>query len=111
MKKLALIVALLALSLPLMADTWKNVSIMDASCAAKPDLMANPDKHARTCAVKCAKAGYGAIVDGKFVKFDEKGSALAKDALSKSEKADHLRATVTGEMKDGVIRVSALTLE
>jgi hypothetical protein len=111
MKKLALMILIAALALPLAAETWKGVSLMDANCAGKPDLMANPDKHSRSCALKCAKAGYGTILDGKYVKFDEKGSALAKEALSKSEKKDHLRATVTGEMKDGVIQVSALTLD
>ena len=28
----------------------------------------------------------------------------------KSEKSDHLKATVSGELKDGVIHVSSLTL-
>jgi hypothetical protein len=51
------------------------------------------------------------MVDGKFVKFDSKGSDLAKEALQKSDKKDHLRATVSGEMKDGVIQVSSLTLD
>ena len=57
------------------------------------------------------KAGYGAVVDGKFIKFDEKGNELAKAALMKSDKKDNLRADVTGKMKDGVIDVSSLKLE
>ena len=111
MKKAALVVLALTLALPLSAETWKNVSLMDAGCAGKKEAMANPDAHARACALKCAKAGYGAVVDGKFVKFDEKGSGLAKDALKKSDKKDHLRATVTGELKDGVIHVASLKLD
>ena len=107
-----LVVALvLALALPLSAETWKDVALMDAGCAAKPDKLADPDAHPRSCALQCAKSGYGAVVEGKFVKFDAKGSDLAKDALTKSEKKDHLRATVTGELKDGVINVTSLTLQ
>jgi hypothetical protein len=111
MKKTALIILIAALALPLYAATWKNVSLMDAGCAAKKEKMANPDAHARSCALQCAKGGYGAVVDGKFVKFDAKGNELAKEALTKSDKKDHLRATIDGELKDGVIQVSSLKLE
>lgn len=111
MKRIALTIAALALALPLFATTWKDVSLMDASCAKKKDVISSPDKHTRSCALQCSKAGYGAVVDGKFVKFDDKGSELAKAALEKSDKKDHLRATVTGELKDGVITVTALTLD
>ena len=111
MKKAALVILALALALPLSAETWKNVSLMDGGCAKKKDVMANPEKHSRSCAMKCAKAGYGAVVDGKFVKFDEKGNDMAKKALKKSDKKDHLRATVSGELKDGVIHVSSLHLD
>jgi Flp pilus assembly protein CpaB len=111
MRKTALAILALALALPLSAATWKNVSLMDANCATKKAAMENPDNHTRSCSIQCAKAGYGAVVDGKFVKFDSKGSDLAKEALQKSEKKDHLRATVNGEMKDGVIHVSSLTMD
>jgi hypothetical protein len=84
---------------------------MDASCAMKKEKTANPDQHTRSCAMQCAKAGYGAMVDGKFVKFDDKGSDLAKAALQKSDKKDHLRATIDGEMKDGMLHVSSLKLD
>ncbi len=111
MKKAALVVLVVLVSLPLSAATWKNVSLMDAGCAGKEKAMSNPDGHARSCALQCAKSGYGAVVDGKFVKFDQKGSDLAKAALQKSGKKDHLRATITGDMKDGMIHVSQLTLD
>ena len=111
MKKTALIVLVAALALPLSAETWKDVSLMDASCAAKAEKMKDPDEHARACAVRCAKSGYGAVVNGKFVKFDSKGNKLAEEALEKSDKKDHIRANVQGEMKDGVIQVSSLTLQ
>ena len=111
MKKLPLVILVALIALPLSAETWKNVSLMDAGCASKKDMVANPDAHARSCALQCSKAGYGAVVDGKFVKFDQKGSDLTKAALQKSDKKDHLRATVTGDMKDGVLHVSSLKLD
>jgi hypothetical protein len=111
MKRTALIILAIALALPLSAETWKNVSLMDAGCAGKKEKMANPDAHKRSCAMQCAKAGFGAVVNGKFVKFDGKGNDLTKVALQKSDKKDHLRATVEGEMKGGVIHVSSLKLQ
>jgi len=111
MRKASLVLLALALALPLSAETWKNVSVMDGNCAKKEEKLAKADAHTKECALKCAKSGYGSVVDGKFVKFDEKGNEMAKAALMKSDKKDHLRADVTGEMKDGVIHVSSLKVE
>jgi hypothetical protein len=111
MRKASLVLLALALALPLSAETWKNVSLIDGGCAKHEEKLATPDAHTKECALKCSKAGYGSVVDGKFIKFDEKGNEMAKAALMKSDKKDHLRANVTGEMKDGVIHVSSLKLE
>jgi hypothetical protein len=110
-KHAALAALALVVALPLFADTWKNVSLMDAGCASKKEAMADPAKHTKSCAMQCSKSGYGAVVDGKFVKFDKKGSDLAAKAIKKSDKKDNLRANVTGELKGGEIHVSALTME
>lgn len=111
MKRAFVLFAIVFASLPLHATTWKNVSLMDAKCAGRPDITANADRHSRVCALQCARSGYGAIIEGRYVPFDAKGSAMAKAALSKAKKKDHLRVDITGEMKDDVIRVRALTLE
>ncbi len=111
MKKIGFAVLASLLALPLAAETWKNVSLMDAGCAAKKDVVAKPDEHPKACALQCAKAGYGAIVNGKFVKFDKKGDELASEAIKNSSKSDHLRATVVGEMKNGTIQVTSLTMD
>ena len=111
MKKITLAILAFALALPLAATTWKSVPLMDADCAGEQSKLDNPDNHSRGCALKCSDSGYGIVVDKKFVKFDAKGNDLAKAALEKSEKKNHLRVTVDGEMKDGQINVSALTLE
>jgi len=112
MKKVVLGILILALALPLAAATWKDVALMDAGCATHKEKMDKPDEHSKTCAMRCGKeGGYGAIVDGKFVKFDKKGDELTDAALKKTEKTDHLRADVTGEMKDGKINVSAIEIK
>ena len=110
MKKTILAALVLMIALPLAAETWKNVSLMDAGCANKKEAMAAPEKHTKSCAMQCSKAGYGAVVDGKFVKFDKAGSDLAAAAIKASDKKDNLRADVTGEMKDGQITVSKLEM-
>ena len=112
MKKFVLGILVLALALPLAAETWKDVALMDAGCATHKEKMDKPDEHTKACAMRCgAKGGYGAIVDGKFIKFDQKGDELTDAALKKSDKTDHLRADVTGEMKDGKIEVSAIEIK
>ena len=112
MKKLILTTLVLALALPLSAATWKDVALMDAGCAVHKEKTDAPDAHTKTCAIRCgAKTGYGAMVDGKFIKFDKKGDELTDAALKKTDKTDHLRANVTGELKDGKIEVSALELK
>ena len=113
MRKASLVLLALVFALPLSlsAETWKGVSLMDGGCAKHAEKLATPDTHTKECALKCSKAGYGTVVDGKFIKFDAKGNEMVKDALMKSDKKDHLRANVTGEMKDGEIHVSALKLE
>jgi len=110
MKKTVFAALALLVALPLAAETWKNVSLMDAGCSTKADVMASPEKHTKHCAMQCSKSGYGAVVDGKFVKFDKHGSELAMDAIKASDKKDNLRADVTGEMKDGEIVVSKLEM-
>jgi len=111
MKKYALVVLALALSMPLFAKELKNVALLDSHCAEKKDVLSSPDGHSRSCMMSCAKNGYGVVVDGKFVKFDAKGNELAKEALKNSKQKDHLRATVDGEMKGDTLEVKSLKLD
>src|ERR1700752_2094278 len=98
MKRLILGLLVIALATPLAAATWEKVALMDANCAAKEKFATHPENHTRACDLQCSKAGYGAMVDGKFVKFDAKGNELAADALKKSDKKDHITVTVSGDM-------------
>lgn len=92
------------------AEEWKGVSVIDTNCLEK--VKADPDKHPRSCALQCAKSGYGLLTsDGKYLKFDAAGNEKALAALKASDKADHLRANVTGERDGDTVKVSSLTLQ
>lgn len=91
------------------AETWKNVSLVDANCAAK--VKDNPDAHKRACALQCSKSGYGILTsDGTYLKFDEHGNELAAAALKASNASDHLRATVTGDREGNTIKIDSLKM-
>ncbi len=109
MKKLAVVLVTLVLAQIALAQTWDNVSLIDANCAARAK--ANPDAHPRACALKCGKAGYGVITaDGDFLKFDAAGNAKAAELVKSTTKADHLRVTVTGERQGDQLNVKSISL-
>ena len=111
-KLLCLIAAVIAFPMALQAETWKNVSLMDASCAAKAEARANPDAHTKTCAIQCQKGGYGILTsDGGFLKFDAAGNKKIEAALKATKKTDHLRVDVQGELKGSDIAVKSVSLD
>jgi len=97
--------------------------LSDVMCATKgvageeASIQTSPEKHA----VECMKmprrdaSEYGIFVkDGEsdryvFYKFDEKGSELAKELLSKTERADNMHIKVTGTMLVDKIMVESIT--
>jgi hypothetical protein len=100
----------LALAGAASAETWKNVVVIDTLCLK--DFEAKLDEHTRDCALQCEKGGYGLVTaDGKFLKFDAAGNQKAVAALKASKKEDHLRGTVVGELKEGVVHVKSVTLD
>jgi hypothetical protein len=112
MAKITVITAILliALSSIAAAETWTNVSLVDANCAAK--VKADPDKHTTQCALHCADSGMGILTsDGSFLKFDAAGNQKAIAALKATKKTDHLRATVTGDRNGDNIKVQSLKLD
>lgn len=109
MKKLMMFAAFAALPALAGAETWTNAAMVDVSCSAKAK--ANPDAHTRSCALACAKSGYGILTsDGTFLKFDQKGNDEALAALKKTNKKDHLRVTVNGELSGDTIHVQSVKL-
>ncbi len=83
--------------------------MIDIQCSSKAK--ANPDAHTRSCALTCAKSGFG-IVDnsGNYLNFDEKGNEQAKMLLENTSKTDHLRVDVSGTKEGNIIHVESLRL-
>jgi hypothetical protein len=92
------------------AETWKDVSVIDTQCLAK--VKADPDKHPKSCALQCAKGGYGLLTsDGTYLTFDDGGNKKTLAALNATEKKDHLRATVVGERQGETVRVESIGID
>jgi hypothetical protein len=111
MRNFLLLAVLAVFALPAFAseENYKNVPVVDAKCSAK--VAANPDAHPRACALQCQASGYGVITeDKKFVKFDADGNTKIIDALKKSDKKDHLRVDVSGDLQGDTLKVKTITL-
>ena len=109
-RALTILAALLALPLAVAAETWKNVPVIDTSCLSK--VKADPDKHPVSCALRCAKGGYGLLLtDGTYLKFDTAGNEKAVAALKETKKTNTIRATVEGEKDGETIKVKSVKLD
>ncbi len=65
----------------------------------------------RDCALMCEKSGYGIVTaDKKFLKFDPDGNAKVLAALKASDKEDHLRVNVSGDVPGDTIKVTSVKL-
>lgn len=113
----ALVVALSLASLGLADDKKVTLTgnIVDKACSAgvakKDDPQAAAAAHSKGCSLseRCANSGFGVYSDGKFTEFDEKGAALAKDALKKSAKEKGAKFKVTGMVHDGKMMVESIS--
>jgi len=111
MGKLAylLLMGMLALPAVAVAETYKDVPVVDVNCSKKA--AADPDSHTRACALKCEASGFGIVTgDKRFLKFDAQGNKQIVEALKASDKKDHLRVDVTGDVKDGTLQVTSIKL-
>lgn len=106
---LRLLSAASLLAMAAFADTW-NGTIVDVMCRGK-DLAGHTSK----CATmpNCAKSGFGVVLaDGKFLKFDETGNAMALKRLrAPGAKEKDLKAKVTGSLDGDVIKVESFELQ
>jgi hypothetical protein len=112
MKKTVSFLVLLGLAaMPALAavETYKDVSVVDVNCSKK--VAADPDSHTRACALKCAANGFGIVTkDKQFLKFDAEGNAKIADALKASDKKDHLRVDVSGDVQGDTLKVTSIKL-
>ena len=107
---LAIAVGFLALPFTALAETWKNVPVVDTLCLK--DVKTDPDKHTKQCALQCVKGGYGLLTaDGEYLTFDAAGNEKTVAALKAATKSDHLRATVEGTRQGQTIQIASITIE
>lgn len=107
MKKLLLLAVVLSLSALAFAGDWSNVVLIDSHCVRTEK---NPDMHTRACAMRCSDSGYGIVTsEGKFLKFDQAGNEKALALLDSTDKNDHLRVNVKGELKGDTIEVHSVS--
>jgi hypothetical protein len=91
------------------AETFKDAPLVDTNCS--PKVADNPDAHTRACALKCAAAGYGIFTpEHKYLKFDAEGNKQITAALKASEKKDHLRVNVEGDVQGDTLKVTSVKL-
>jgi hypothetical protein len=112
MRKLVSFFVLLGLTaMPALAvvETYKDVAVVDVNCSKK--VAADPDSHTRACALKCEKSGYGIVTkDQQFLKFDAEGNTKIVEALKASDKKDHLRVDVSGDVQGDMLKVTSIKL-
>jgi hypothetical protein len=112
MRKLASFFVLFGLcAMPAFAavETYKDVSVVDVNCSKK--VADDPDSHTRACALKCAASGYGIVTQDKhFLKFDAEGNTKIVEALKASDKKDHLRVDVSGDVQGDTLKVASIKL-
>jgi hypothetical protein len=90
-------------------ETFSGVSVIDTNCSKKA--AADPDAHTRECALKCQASGYGIITkDHMYLKFDAAGNSKITEALKASDKKDHLRVDVTGDVNGDTLQVTSIKL-
>ena len=91
------------------AESYKNVPVVDVNCSTK--VAADPDSHTRACALKCAGSGFGIVTqDKQFLKFDAEGNSKITEALKSSDKKDHLRVDVSGDVLGDTLKVTSIKL-
>jgi hypothetical protein len=109
MKILASLLALGLMATPALAATYNDVSIIDVACSKKG--AATADSHTRDCALMCKDSGFGIVTaDKKFLKFDADGNAKMLKQLEASDKKDHLRVNVSGDVQGDTIKVTSVKL-
>jgi hypothetical protein len=105
------LLAFALLTVPALAETktFNNVSVVDVACSKK--VAADADSHTRDCALKCKESGFAIVTaDNQILKFDADGNAKVLKQLKASDKTDHLRVTVSGDVQGDTLKVTSVKL-
>lgn len=84
--------------------------LSDCQCGESLESVKMAADHTKECCLMdaCAKSGFGIYSDGKFIKFDPKGSDKAKNFLVSLKKEKDLKVKVKGKMENGVFMLASI---
>ncbi len=84
--------------------------LSDCQCGESMESVKMAADHTKECCLMdaCAKSGFGIYADGKFIKFDPKGSDKAKTFLVALKKEKDLKVKVKGKMENNVFMLSSI---
>ncbi len=84
--------------------------LSDCQCGESMENVKMAADHTKECCLMdaCAKSGFGIYADGKFIKFDPKGSDKAKDFLIALKKEKDLKVKVKGKMENNVFLLASI---
>ena len=101
----------LGIPLALGAETKESGILMDKACGQV--MAANAEKvrkHGPVCALmeSCKQSGFGLILDGKFLSFDETGNKVALAIFQNTESQSNIQVDVTGDFSGDKVRVKSI---
>lgn len=88
--------------------------VVDQMCAKtlakKENVMEKAGAHTKKCALEegCAESGYGLFSEGKYYRFDEKGSEKAKALIEGSKRESALMFEASGSVDGDLLTVKTL---
>jgi hypothetical protein len=88
--------------------------VVDQMCAKtlakKENVMEKAGAHTRKCALEegCTESGYGLFSEGKYYRFDDKGSEKAKAMIEGSKRESALMFEATGSVDGDMLTVKSL---
>jgi hypothetical protein len=92
-------------------ERCRNAVSEEGFAKSSKKVAADPDCHLRACALKCEASGFGIVTkDQQFLKFDAAGNASIVEALKTSDKKDHLRVDVSGDVQGDTLKVTSIKL-
>lgn len=87
--------------------------LSDCQCGESLESVKMAAEHTKECCLMdaCAKSGFGIYSEGKFIKFDPKGSDKAKTYLVALKKEKDLKVKVKGKLEKDVFVLASIESE
>ena len=104
-------VVVLGAPLALGEETKKTGILIDRACGQ--GMASNAEKvrkHGPVCALmeSCKQSGFGMILDGRFLSFDEAGNKIALAIFESTESQNNIQVEVIGDFSGDRIRVKSI---